>query len=609
MSKKIGEIKLFGLFSIIVLGLYQSAWLNIMLESTLQNIGSIRKVDASIYFYIALLLFSLCIVIAALYYLTKHKKSVIKYSLIAILLATILFSGVKYMYPFFYYFLSHYYVGVYQWQQTASFIALFFIGSCIVWCSIKSISIIKVALYGFIVGCTIWAIISGLLVFSGIYYSWWTTIIGVLAVLAIICIIKKPKLPNSKKIVQFILSAVIFINISIILGKLNLGRLSGDSHQYLDYGNALAVYGGLAKAEIGGAFSGARAIFLPALNALGKMFGFVETNTFVVFLYINFLAVFANELKSQLNENGLVKNLFLPISIAILMLVSSPSIVTVGIWHMSNGPTMVIMFMVAITLNMCTKSDDTGYAILTSILMSGLLFTRVEMSLFCMMLLAFISSQSISKKQMAILFCVPFAVLAIYYGGFFIQYGLDVKTMFLNFERASIIIGLYIAFGIYLITIWRKYLLKLQKLIVPIMLSAMVAVLIITTILDYEKLVSNMIAINWHLFFADYSGYQWHIMIGLLPLIYLLMKKNKNVKVAPSIIFVIISFALFIIDLFMFRYKPSRFGDSDSGYRMITQLYPFVVFAVMAKISPILCYSRNKRKASDENTLENQKVT
>lgn len=607
MDKKTSKFKIYIGFCVSIFIIYLSAWASLIIESSIRNIEATRPIESPRFYYFSVMLFAIGLALFAVYYILKNKRYLMKYvylmkyGIIFFILIGVVLTGYRYTYFFFYYSISGYYVGLFQWKQIFSFFLLYIIGSFLVYSSVKNISMLKVAIYGFIMGCCLWGALSGIYIFSGIYYSWLTMLIGIIIVIGGIFIIRKSKLPNVAQIKEFILYTLIFINVCIIISHFNMGKLSSDSHLYINFGNLLGKYGGLISSGIDGNIVSARSIFVPSLNAFAYMFDFYDAETFMVLLYASFIVLFVDELRNLLVENGIKKLLWIPIILALCMLISSPSVISVGLWHLNNGPTMAMMFMLAVFINLCIKNRSLGYAILSAILLVGLIFCRVEMPLYVLILLVYISTLPVTKKQMIILVSLPIFALAVYYIGFFVIYGLEIESRFLNLNRSLPIIALYIAFGVYLLIFWRKYFLKFQKHIVSIIITSMIGIFILMSIFNLDDFVINMIVIFWHTLFGNYSGYQWHMMIGLLPLVLLVIRRNQDVKVSPTITFIAVSFALFIVDIFMFRDVPLRFGEGDSGNRLIAQLYPFCVFIFVAKISPLLCEYKQKKDSAVKN--------
>lgn len=577
-------------FTIAAISLYQTAMICLLWKS-IQDVVSIQGLK------LAALIFCLALFVFAIAYFCKNRVWISRWAIIFLIIISASLSVYRIADWYLSITVNSTYLYVFEWQQVLVFAGLYFIGMLFIWCVCEKISALKLCLYGFVTGCCLWVILSSILVYTGLLLSWWTMTILLVGVLSFVYLWRRPKLPNKSMFKLLGIYSLVFVNICILLPHVIGAEFSYDSFKYLKYGLMLGEHGGLAAAGITGEMVSSYALFVPSMNAMSVIFNFSESNTFITIMYACFFGIFAYELTAVMKENGLHKRLWLPVALAVIMMVSTCTFMTLGTWHLNNGPAAVILFLLAITLHHCIKTKDLGYAVISAVLISALILSRVEMPLYCALLLIIISTLSVTKKQMLIMFVIPVSVLAVYYVGFFAQYGFSIDTAFLSVGRALPIIMIYIAVGIYLLLIWRRYLLKIQKYIFSIICVAMIIVFIGLSLLQPSKSAHNLYIIVWHTLYANYWGYAWHVMLGLMPVVCLTIRRKQLVNIAPVIKRIAITYALFIIIIFLFRQVPLRYGDGDSGNRLIAQFFPFIVFWFFALLSPLL----TRTKEDDNN--------
>ena len=138
--------------------------------------------------------------------------------------------------------------------------------------------------------------------------------------------------------------------------------------------------------------------------------------------------------------------------------------------------------------------------------------------------------------------------------------------------------------------------LKLQPYVVHMICLFMIIIFFIMSFLYPAKSLSNLVVIAFHLFFHTYSGFNWHLLIWCLPILILVFLRKGMAKVPRFFLIITITYALFIVDIFLFRGVPLRYAIGDSGNRLIMQLYPFVVFLFFTQLTPLLVDTRVKNK-------------
>ena len=139
---------------------------------------------------------------------------------------------------------------------------------------------------------------------------------------------------------------------------------------------------------------------------MAPLFGYTISNTPIIILFINFFIIFAYELIKQLHRNGIYKKVGLPVALASLMLISNGSFLIVGLWHLNNNPSIIILFLLAIIFDNCVENKDIGTSIVAALLITALIFARIEMLLYCAIILLGISTLGVTRQQMLIIFSI-----------------------------------------------------------------------------------------------------------------------------------------------------------------------------------------------------------
>lgn len=473
------------------------------------------------------------------------------------------------------------FIALSELKSLVSFSFLFILGFLFQWSANKKYNILKMSIYSFIIGCALWVVISAFVVFTQLPYTGLTMIIFIVLMILFIILKNKPKKLSLDNFVEFVLYLIIFNLLTLLFSRFHFGTFSYDSFQYINYGLNLGLKSGINNPVFSAYLVGSYAFALPSLNSISFLFGFVSFHLIQTIIFVNFVFLFLFEFYFKNSNSKYNKKYSIVITfLAGLLLIANSSFLIIGLSHLNNMVTMVFMFALMVFLEKIDHKSGISYEAI--LLLCALLFTRIEMPLYCFLIILLVTTKEVSQKQMKFLYLVPFFLLFIYYVGYFTIFGFAANKDFLSISKAIFIVVLYVLLGLYLKLIWNKNLIKKQNVVRYFIFFGLILLFVFLTFLDINKSFYNIGKILRHLFLRSYSGFTWILMFSAIPLM-LKFKINKlDLKKFEIHFLFIISSILFILIIFLFREMPLRVGTFDSGNRLIFQIYPVVIFVFMS---------------------------
>lgn len=380
-----------------------------------------------------------------------------------------------------------------------------------------------------------------------------------------------------------IYAVITMLTISTIVPHFMNNNFSYDSFQYLNYGIELGKVGSFNSPLISSHLVSAYALFTPILDAFSVMAHFLESNALINILFINFIVFIFSEAKENLQLITKIKKnyLIIPLLLVILLL-STGMIIYLGLWHLNNGPLMILLFIIAFLIAKI-KEGKSNYLILLIIMTGTSLFTRIEMPLYMIFILFIFSMYDIPLKNKFILFASNFFILLVYYIGFFTRFNISNSADFLTSNKAVAILSMFILFGVYLV--FKK---RLPKTIIckerKILYIGLTLLLISLSLMNFHKMLINIDVLYKNLFVMIYWGIYvvpWIIFL----FIYNSVVKKLSLKDEPLRPYIDISltYLFFIFIIFLLRVYPLRVGSADSGNRLFAHVFPILVFIAYIK--------------------------
>ena len=421
----------------------------------------------------------------------------------------------------------------------------------------------------------------------GIKYCAISQLVGMLAVALIVFLAFKDNLkslkPNKAMCIYVIASVIIAI---ICTSGIIPVSVSNDSMYFFsEYPRALVNYGYLNHHLDNFLTDASQGVAI--IGTIPFMFGFDEIFGLQECLSVNFVALFAyftfDYAKEKLSKNETI----IVTAISLLMLVSSMPFVLMSKWLMAN--TFFMEYMAIIVCMAYKYASDVNRAnlVILSVFLTGLSIMRMEGALnagvlvLCIMMLGYDSNaeKGYKNKDVAFFLVCPMLILqALYLFRIFVLITLQTGIQFMTKGKAVILIGFLIAVIIFALFIKDKMFTKLWKYYPWLLIAGLVLVNAAVFLYDRGDYITNMKAYILNVIGASGWGLFASFVIGVLILV-----PKKSIKI-NYFDFSVICYCLLTIVAGWARGDNLWVSFGDSGNRILIQVVPMMIFALIVKV-------------------------
>lgn len=369
--------------------------------------------------------------------------------------------------------------------------------------------------------------------------------------------------------------------------------ISNDSLYYFwQYPRAIVRYSGLrdqfdnflTDTGLGAAVVGT----LPFLYGFGQTFGIQE------FFHMGFALFFGNAMYESIAfiKPTCSKKRAAVISIlAMLLLVFCTPVYIISHWAMANMYFMEFFFAALfLFVYMNIRSEQSAWAT-AMLLMFACSATRMEGGIFVLFLVVSVSVLENNSVALAGSI-IPIAILnGLYEVKVFLSYNIDNPYLFMTPLKAVVQFVAYIAVIIYVLYIDKLLPLAVKKHVKIAFIVALIAVNGLLFVADTGRYIENLRAFAGNLFGQSGWGIVPYVLIGTIAVCVALMLTGRtgrkmgllrnNNPIVSFWIFCAIGFLLVAFAVSFARGDALNITTGDSGNRVLLQIVPVLLFAVI----------------------------
>lgn len=465
-------------------------------------------------------------------------------------------------------------------QTIFNFIMCIF-GLALGYCFIDTRKLSRAVFMAPLLAATVWMILGYALVVAGIPYNVFTAVGTMIALLAVIVIIKKPKL-KEVCIKDLLAVLLMYLSLSLILSVIDVNKFSPDAFDYMIIGTSLAKNGGMLSgaAEL----YSARFIFTSFLFTPSEFFGFDYENGFYTLYGLSFNLSICSFIYGELSGKLSNKKAFAVsvLSFITLMFASLYSLLA-HFYPMSNFVATVYMFMAVFFIYEAKKYNKKAL-MLSAIFMSGFILSRSESIIIALIIMFFMTNMEFDNKQIMKYELVCFSALLLWYARFFMTVGINFDSgKFLTITRAGAMVTVFILFIIYSIFIKKlKLYSKIKKQLDIAPFAGMILVIAAFMFIDPSKTINNFEKTFENIVIFGEWGLTMIVLVGILSIYYYF---SDEYDIWDKTLF---SYIIAVIFIFLFRETGLRNGYGDSGNRLLNTIVPIIIYIVSTKLPPIL---------------------
>lgn len=364
-------------------------------------------------------------------------------------------------------------------------------------------------------------------------------------------------------------------------GILSVSVTNDSMYFFSEYPRALIYYGKLTSLLDNFLTDASQGIAI--IGTIPFFFGFDEIFGIQSFLNVNFIMIFVyscyETAKDRITDSGKISKIIAVLA-AVILLTAMPYYV-MSKWMMANMFYMEYMFItVYLAGRIAGQRDITkGNLMILSVLITGLSIMRMEGAIYAGFIVLCIMTLDYSNRDIASYLIAPMLILqSMYLYRIFFILTLHTSIQFMTKEKAVILIVFLAAILLYVLIIRNRFFKKLLTYYKWLLLSGLFLVNVMILFVDKGDYVTNLIAIKNNLTRNSGWGLFVSMIIGILILV---PKKSMQIN---FIDITVISYILLAIATVWARGDSLYESFGDSGNRVLIQVVPIVLYAVMVKV-------------------------
>lgn len=361
--------------------------------------------------------------------------------------------------------------------------------------------------------------------------------------------------------------------------------LTNDSMYYFsEYPRAIVNYGRLTAVMDKFLTDASQGVVV--IGTIPFLFGFDEIFGIQNFLTVCFVVFFAYAVHDTIKEKLEQKSHYI-VALAIVMLIGSMPFLMLSRWLMANLFFMEYMFIaVYLSYKFRGTSEFPDLAIL-GVFWVGLSILRMEGALTVGFLILCILMLEYKGKDVVLYMVLPIFILqAAYLYRIFVKLTLHLTIQFMTKGKAILILLFLLCIMVFALFIKDRLPSVIKKYYGALLIAGIIALNMAVLIYDTPLYLGNL-----SIFAKNFIGNSgWGLMIPMLIGIFILLpKKSLRINFFDNVIIV---FLLLSIVASWGRGDILAESFGDSGNRVMMQVVPLLVFAVIIKITDGIVYLR-----------------
>lgn len=429
-----------------------------------------------------------------------------------------------------------------------------------------------------------YSIVGYFLLSFGIPFNKYTQIVFMVLVLLKFIFINRKKFSENvfdlrELIIYF---AIMVISAAILTSGIVKVSVTNDSMYFFsEYPRALVHYGRLNSILDNFLTDASQGIAI--LGTLPFFFGFDEIFGILLLLSLNFVVFFAYATYDYVREILDEKYARILSGVSVLMLVTSMPFVIMSRWIMANTFFMQYMVIVLYLAYKYAKDNELNNSrsfIILSILITGLSIMRMEGALNVGVLILCIMMLNINSKDVIKYLLLPMLVLqGMYLFRIFKILTLHTGIQFMTEGKALVLIMFLIGIIVFNAFIRDKMSAKLQKYYAPALVLGLLAINIVVLIVDRATYINNLRAFALNTLLD--SGWGLFVPV-ILAVAIMIPKKSLRINYFD---YSTVCYVLLTVIAGWARGDALYVSFGDSGNRILIQVVPLLIFAVIIKIA------------------------
>lgn len=393
--------------------------------------------------------------------------------------------------------------------------------------------------------------------------------------------------PVKPSLLITVLIAAILVSIIACSGIFPVSLWNDSMYPYSLYPRAIVRYGYLKRkfnvfltdVGLGSAVTG----------TLPWIFGFNETFGIQAALNLDFLIFFGFMVRETAGRKGPVRNVIT--ACGLLLLVTSMPFAVISGWAMSNMYFTEFLFIctgsaVYFAKKAGEQKNTAGDILLLSVITAAMSFFRMEGMMIAAFVILSYTMIGLSGKLLALFSVLPCMVLyGLYYIRIFIIMTINAPYTFLNRTKAVIQMVALTALFLYLILIQGRVKKTLSKHLKVIITAGLVLANLILFFLDPALYTADLKAFYLNLTHMSGWGVFPVFVVSALAVTLCCQITDKKKPSVSYMDFVSISYILITLGVSFARGDPLQENVGDSGNRVLLQIVPVLMFAVIEHLT------------------------
>ncbi|MCR5356428.1 MAG: hypothetical protein K6E63_03405 [Lachnospiraceae bacterium] len=480
-------------------------------------------------------------------------------------------------------------------NQVITIFLLTLLGSLVTVCACKGKSSLLYVLLYFPAGLSIYALISFVLLVSGIHFDRLSVTLpcAAAAVIAAVLIIKnKWSITGGFTVKQCVIGIITMLCIIVIstCGILSVSVTNDSMYYYLMYPKALVHFGYLRRGF--NVFLTDIGQMSAIINTLPYMYGFNESFGILTFLNIDTLLLFACAVYEAAAKQLDKKKAAAACIMMTLILISSMPYVIMSKWMMSNSYFMCFMFIcVYLSYRIGSRKEaapEAGELFILGIMFAVMSFLRMEGCMIALILTVCFATLDYTNRQLAVTFLMPILLIAVSYDiRIFLTMDIDAPYTFLTPVKAVIQIAAVIAVAAYVLFLRDRlpsFFNKRLDILIPAGLALVNAVL---CVYNPGRYLGNLKSFVFNISHRSGWGLFPMLIIGIYVLCFIVSKGEGTFKYTFADL-CFLSYLLTCLAVGFARGDALRESIGDSGNRVLLQVTILAFFAACDHIIALL---------------------
>lgn len=477
-------------------------------------------------------------------------------------------------------------------------------------------------------GLAIWCISGFLLLTLGIPFSLLSELITIAVILFVAWAVTvrehrfmEPRAVIERPFWKLLTISVVVLAIAAIAtsGIISISISNDSMYYYMYYPEVFAKEGAyLSSYDVFLSDVGPMAALIgtiPALLGFDQFYGIQQV------FQINFILLFGLFVYERA-EGKLQRRTQLVLSIgSLLFLMSATPYMVVSKWILANVYVMGYSFILFGLAYKISAERELGEEYKKDFLVVMMVFSamvsmlRMEGGMLMCFLILCISTLQYKNRELLFCFLIPASVMpCLYYIRYFVFLKVSPVYAFLTWQKAAVAVGIMILLGHYIGVIRGRYFVRLQKRTGLLILAGLLlanAGLFLIAPSDFVVVIRAF----WQNFaYQEGWGYMIYLLIICYIVLFFATPKEDHLAGDHDIKYenlVFIGYILFTLAVSFARGGGLRRGIGDSGNRVMLQVVPFLIFALICKVIEVVgkYYDAETASALAENVKDEEGET